>query len=130
MSIFIAPPEAAGIMLPILCAMDLFGVHAYRGSWSREHLRALVPGALAGIGIGALAFGALPVNAIRLLIGLIAVSFALNSWFGTAEQRDRRAKPADCRRLWEPPDLFVAHRGTPFAVNSAQSSTKAVRGPR
>ena len=49
MSMFIAPPEAAGIMLPILCAMDLFGVHAYRGSWSREHLRALLPGALIGI---------------------------------------------------------------------------------
>ena len=26
-------------MLPILCAMDLFGVHAYRGRWSRAHLR-------------------------------------------------------------------------------------------
>ena len=26
MSIVIAPPEAAGIMLPILCAMDLFGI--------------------------------------------------------------------------------------------------------
>ena len=50
MSIYIAPPEAAGIMLPILCAMDLFGVHAYRGRWSREHLRALLPGALVGIG--------------------------------------------------------------------------------
>ena len=44
MSIYIAPPEAAGIMLPILCAMDLFSVHAYRGRWSREHLRALLPG--------------------------------------------------------------------------------------
>jgi hypothetical protein len=33
MSIYIAPPEAAAIMLPILCAMDLFGVHAYRGLW-------------------------------------------------------------------------------------------------
>ena len=43
MSIFIAPPEAAGIMLPILCAMDLFGVHAYRGRWSRTHLRVMLP---------------------------------------------------------------------------------------
>jgi uncharacterized membrane protein YfcA len=44
MSIFIAPPEAAAIMLPILCAMDIFGVHAYRGRWSREHLAILLPG--------------------------------------------------------------------------------------
>ena len=54
MSIFIAPPEAAGIMLPILCAMDLFGVHAYRGRWSRAHLAILLPGALVGIAAGAL----------------------------------------------------------------------------
>ena len=31
LSLVIAPPEAAGIMLPILCAMDVFSVHAWRG---------------------------------------------------------------------------------------------------
>jgi len=122
MSIFIAPPEAAGIMLPILCAMDLFGVHAYRGSWSREHLRALVPGALAGIGVGALAFGALPVNAIRLLIGLIAVAFALNSWFGlTARIASRLSRPGrGAGAFWGAISGFtstLAHAGgPPFAV--------------
>ena len=78
MSVFVAPPVAAGIMLPILCAMDLFGVHAYRGRWSTRHLAALVPGALIGIVLGGLAFGALPVNAIRLLLGVIAIVFSLN----------------------------------------------------
>jgi uncharacterized membrane protein YfcA len=122
MSIFIAPPEAAGIMLPILCAMDVFGVHAYRGSWSREHLRALVPGALAGIGIGALAFGALPVNAIRLLIGLIAVAFALNSWFAlTARIASRLSRPGrGAGAFWGAVSGFtstLAHAGgPPFAV--------------
>jgi uncharacterized membrane protein YfcA len=81
MSIFIAPPEAAGIMLPILCAMDLFGLHAYRGKGSWPHLKVLLPGALIGITLGGLAFGALPVNAIRLLLGIVAVTFALNQWF-------------------------------------------------
>ena len=86
MSIFIAPPEAAGIMLPILCAMDLLGVHAYRGKGSARHLRIMLPGALIGIAAGGFAFGALPVNAIRLLLGLIAVTFALNRWFGLSER--------------------------------------------
>jgi len=86
MSIFIAPPKAAAIMLPILCAMDLFGVHAYRGKWSRRHLFALLPGAVLGIAAGGLAFGLLPVNAIRLLLGLIAVLFALNRWFRLSER--------------------------------------------
>src|SRR5580765_4163865 len=65
MAIFISPLEAAGIMLPILCAMDLFSVHAYRGRWSRAHLAILLPGALVGIALGAIAFGALPVNGVR-----------------------------------------------------------------
>jgi hypothetical protein len=86
MSIFIAPPEAAAIMLPILCAMDLFGVHAYRGRWSRHHLLALLPGAVIGIALGGLAFGLLPVNVIRFLLGTIAVVFALNRWFGLSER--------------------------------------------
>jgi uncharacterized membrane protein YfcA len=122
MSIYIAPPEAAGIMLPILCAMDLFSVHAYRGKWSREHLRALLPGAAIGIGIGALAFGALPVNAIRLLIGLIAVTFTLNSWFGwTARLTRRMAKPGRAAgAFWGAASGFtstLAHAGgPPFAV--------------
>lgn len=81
MSIAIAPPEAAGIMLPILCAMDVFSVYAYRGRWSREHLRILLPGSLVGIALGGLAFGMLSVNMIRLLVGLIAVAFSLNKWF-------------------------------------------------
>lgn len=90
MSIFIAPPEAAGIMLPILCAMDIFGVHAYRGRWSGRHLRSLLPGAMIGIGLGALAFGALPVNAIRLLLGLISVTFALNQTFALTQRLSAR----------------------------------------
>ena len=90
MSIFIAPPEAAGIMLPILCAMDIFSVYAYRRHWSAKHLWFMLPGAVVGIVAGGFAFGALPVNAIRLLIGLIAVAFAVNQWFVLAERLARR----------------------------------------
>lgn len=86
MAMFITPQEAAGIMLPILCAMDLFSVHAYRRAWSREHVKILLPGALVGITLGGLAFGLLPVNAIRLLLGVIAVTFALNQWLRFTER--------------------------------------------
>jgi uncharacterized membrane protein YfcA len=86
MSLYVTPPMAAGIMLPILCAMDIFGVHAYRGRWSLKHLAALVPGALIGIVLGALAFGTLPVNAIRLVIGLIAIVFSMNQAFDITQR--------------------------------------------
>jgi uncharacterized membrane protein YfcA len=94
MSMFIAPAEAAGIMLPILCAMDIFGVHAYRRAWSRRHVKIMLPGALVGIALGGLAFGLLPANAIRLLIGIIAITFALNQWFRFTERIARRLTAA------------------------------------
>ncbi|MFO1323379.1 MAG: sulfite exporter TauE/SafE family protein [Burkholderiales bacterium] len=90
MAMFIVPQEAAGIMLPILCAMDIFSVHAYRRTWSRQHVKAMLPGAVVGIAVGGLAFGMLPVNVIRLLLGVIAVTFALNQWFKLSERVARR----------------------------------------
>lgn len=126
MSIFIAPPEAAAIMLPILCAMDLFGVHAYRRKWSKPHLLALLPGGIAGIAIGGLAFGTLSVNAIRAIIGSIAVVFALNRWFRLSERIAARLsseqKPAGriAGAFWGALAGFtstLAHAGgPPFAV--------------
>jgi hypothetical protein len=71
MSMFVAPADAAGIVLPILCAMDIFGLLAYRNNWSRHHVRVLVPGAL--------------------LIGLIAVTFTLNRWFDLAQRLGAKA---------------------------------------
>lgn len=86
MTMFVDPAIAAGIMLPILCAMDIFGVHAYRGKWSWSHVAALVPGALVGIGLGALAFGVLSANAVRLIVGVISVVFAVNQMFGITQR--------------------------------------------
>jgi uncharacterized membrane protein YfcA len=91
MSIFVAPADAAGIVLPILCAMDIFGLLAYRNNWSRHHVRVLIPGALLGIVLGALAFGVVPVEWVRLLIGLIAVTFTLNRWFDLAQRLGAKA---------------------------------------
>lgn len=126
MSIFIAPAEAAGIMLPILCAMDLFGLHAYRRRWSVPHLRALVPGAIVGIALGGIAFGALSTDAVRLVVGLIAIAFSLNRWFGITErlaarlERETRPPGRVAGAFWGSLSGFtstLAHAGgPPFGV--------------
>ena len=92
MALYISPRDAAGIMLPILCLMDLFGLQAYRGQWSRAHMRVILPGALLGIALGALSFGLFSADAVRLLVGAIAVAFALNRWFGIAQRFSRLAR--------------------------------------
>lgn len=75
MTLWLPPSQAAAVMLPILILMDLVGLRAYRGHWSKEELKVLLPGALAGIGVGSLAFGALPEAAVKATVGLIAVVF-------------------------------------------------------
>jgi uncharacterized protein len=84
MSIWVSPAVAAGVMLPILCAMDIFGVRAYKGRWSWAVVKPVLTGAMVGIGIGWLVFKRLSVDDLRLIIGGIAVTFVLNNWFGLA----------------------------------------------
>ena len=77
MSQIIAPGAAAGIMLPILCVMDVLGLRAYRGKWSWPDLKVMLPPAMLGIVIGALMLGLLSVKTTKLLLGIVAVGFAL-----------------------------------------------------
>lgn len=86
MAMFISPADAAAIMLPILCAMDVFSIAVYHSTWSRQQIKRLIPPALIGILLGALAFRAVPVEWVRLLIGVIAVTFTLNRWFNIAQR--------------------------------------------
>ncbi|MGB0670382.1 MAG: TSUP family transporter, partial [Rhodospirillales bacterium] len=45
MSLIIAPPQAAAIMLPILCTMDVFGLYSFRGKYDKRNLMILLPAA-------------------------------------------------------------------------------------
>lgn len=77
MAVFISPVAAAAIMLPILCAIDLFNIWGYRKEFHRNNLLVMLPGAVVGIGIGALTFSHLDDNAIRLMLGGLSLVFAL-----------------------------------------------------
>ena len=77
MALFISPVAAAAIMLPILCTIDLFNIWGYRRDWVRATVFVMVPGAIIGIGIGALTFRHIDENAVRVLLGVISVIFAL-----------------------------------------------------
>jgi len=82
MSLVINPVQAAAILLPILCVMDIFAVWSFRKTFDIHHLKILIPAGIAGIVIASLLMGHLPPNAIRMIIGIIAVAFCLNYWFG------------------------------------------------
>jgi len=117
MALSVPAPVAAGIALPLLCAMDVSGLKAWWGRCDKREMRVLVPGALVGILIGALTFQFVNEAMMRLLMGLIALGFVLLRWFGP------KAKPADPARpaTWLGLSMgalsgfssFTAHAGAP-----------------
>ncbi|MCW8886239.1 MAG: sulfite exporter TauE/SafE family protein [Motiliproteus sp.] len=80
MSLVISPFQAAAIMLPILCVMDLVGLWGFRGTYDKTNLKVILPAAVVGIVFGAFSFHYLSEAHIKLLIGAIAVLFTVNYW--------------------------------------------------
>lgn len=87
MSLAIGPVRAAAIMLPILIAMDALAVRQWWGRLDLGNLKAMLPGALLGILIGAFTFRYLSEDNIRVLVGVIAVGFVVNHFAGLLSGR-------------------------------------------
>ena len=88
MALVVSPIQAAAILLPILCLMDLFSLWAYRGKWVSSELRILVPASLLGIIVGTLLFEYMSPAIIRLLLGMVAITVTLQYWFEKAFRQE------------------------------------------
>lgn len=112
------PVQAAAIMLPILIVQDAVSVWAYRKNFDRRNLMVLLPGCVAGIGIGWLFAARLSDAIVLLVVGLIAVGFVLISWRRNAimAAADQMAPSAPMGVFWGAVaglTSFVAHAGGP-----------------
>jgi uncharacterized protein len=119
MALTIPPVQAAAITLPILIVQDMVSVWAYRREWDRANLEILLPGAVAGIVLAFLLAARVPDAAVALVLGVIAVAFALRRFV-----RGRQTgAPTPASRLNRPAGWFwgaaagftsmVAHAGGP-----------------
>lgn len=122
---FVMPPvQAAAILLPILVVMDAIALWTWRSHWNRQTLMIVLPGALIGIAIGWATFAIVPNYVMRLLIGLVALSFTArffhNRYFaGNVEQPPRPNEPVRAT-LWSALSgygSFIAHAGgAPYQI--------------
>lgn len=71
------PAFALGVILPLLCAGDLFSMYHYWGKWHKRNLWCLLPGVLIGVCVGAMLVGRFTPRQLNLTIGLIAIGFVL-----------------------------------------------------
>mgnify|MGYP005725278641 CR=1 FL=1 len=81
MSITISPIQAAGILLPLLCLMDVFALWHYRNRWDKRNLVILLPAAVLGILIGSFTFSYLSDGVVRILVGVISIAFVAHYFF-------------------------------------------------
>jgi uncharacterized protein len=77
MSLAVSPVQAAAIFLPILIVSDAIALWGWRGRASMTTLWHLLPGGIAGVGIGWLLAAQVTPDSIRLLVGGIAIAFVL-----------------------------------------------------
>ncbi len=117
MALVISPVQAAGILLPLLCIMDIVSLWKFRGKWIRPELVVLVPASLLGIGIGTLLFEFMSADAVRLVVGVVAVSFTVYYWLvrdgGSASARTFPRSVGIAGGAVAGFTSFVAHAGGP-----------------
>ena len=84
MALAVSPLQAAAILLPILCVMDVFAIRKFWRQWDVTNIVIMLPAGCVGVLVGSLTFSYLNEGHVRLLIGLLALIFALNFWLKSA----------------------------------------------
>jgi uncharacterized membrane protein YfcA len=93
MALVISPVQAAAILLPILCVMDIVALWKFRGKWVWPELKVLLPASLIGILVGSLLFEYMSTAVVRLIVGSVAIAFTVHFWIN--KQRSKSSELAD-----------------------------------
>ena len=80
LSLSISPIHATTLLLPIYIISDAVGVWLYRKNFSAFNVKILTQAGLLGVFVGWLTATIISEIVVTFLIGLIGISFCLNSW--------------------------------------------------
>jgi uncharacterized membrane protein YfcA len=83
LALYLPPLEAAALLLPILLSQDAISVYVFRREWDAWNLKVMLPGAALGMAAGWLFAAHVSDDAIRILVGVIALAFVANVWLRT-----------------------------------------------
>lgn len=85
MALTISVTDAAAILLPLLIVADVLSIRHYRSEFDKKSLKLMIPGAAAGVLLGAFFFGYFDDNERILRMGLGVLSLAFVAYqFGRA----------------------------------------------
>lgn len=116
MALVISPVQAAAITLPALVFSDIVALISYRGAYDRSIIRIWIPLSIIGIAIGWATAAWIGEHQIRLIVGLLSMSFALNYWLTPPGGRSPRKHSPAKASFWAVVTgftSFVSHAGGP-----------------
>ncbi|RUT34630.1 sulfite exporter TauE/SafE family protein [Arsenicitalea aurantiaca] len=108
--------EAAGMMLPVLLAMDAIAVWSYRRDVNWHILWILLPGAAVGTVIGWALSATVSEPAVRLAIGVITLVFILDAWLPLRKKLEGLPPSRPWGWFWGAVagfTSFISHAGSP-----------------
>jgi uncharacterized protein len=104
LSLVMDPVTAGGLLAPLFVATDLYALRYWKPStWSKPDLKLLLPGLVAGIGLGYVLFRVLDHRAVAIVMAVVSLIFVALWFFGG-------------------PEVTVQPRSTPKAVAAGFSS--------
>jgi len=114
MSFGMNPIQAAGILLPLLVLMDIMAMYIYWKKWRLDLLKIIIPSAIIGIFVGTITFQFTSENQIRLIVGIVSISFVIISFI---QKKNIALKPTKIKGLfWSGTagyTSFLIHAGAP-----------------
>ena len=117
MSLWIATPQAAAILLPIMLVLDVTGLRVFRGQSDKANLRIIIPGGLIGILLGSLIFHLVDARWIKGVIGIEALLFGVDRLRKVSAGPDATCAPSVVKGLfWSSISgftSFISHAGGP-----------------
>lgn len=91
LALYLPPLEAAALLLPIVICQDAISIRVYWRERSARNLKILLPGAALGVALGWLFASYVSDDAIRLLIGIVALAFVASVWLQTEHETPKRS---------------------------------------
>jgi len=108
--------DAAGMMLPILCLMDLVAILVYRRAVDWKVYWIVLPGALVGTLVGWLLSARVSEAAVGLAVGIISLLFVLDAWLPLRKKLEGTPPSRPWGTFWGAIagfTSFISHTGGP-----------------
>ena len=116
LSLVMSPLKAVVLLLPLYIISDVVGVWLYRRNFSLINLKILVPASIVGVLIGWFTASMISDLTIKLIIGLVGVSFCLQTWFKRGQVDCALPASVPKGAFWGAASgftSFIAHAGGP-----------------